>query len=95
MAALYTEGRDALMNDTQILTLAISIAVPLSLLIYGNSRITEAKETLRAELKAFRAELEARISLLESKMDHNFERIDQKLDTILKILADHEAKLPK
>ena len=29
------------MNDTQILTLALSIAVPLGLLIYSNSRIAD------------------------------------------------------
>lgn len=38
------------MTDVQLLTLALAIIVPLSLLIYSNSRITEAKETLRAEM---------------------------------------------
>jgi hypothetical protein len=38
------------MNDSQALTLAIAIIFPLSMLIYSNSRITEAKETLRAEM---------------------------------------------
>jgi hypothetical protein len=33
-----------------MLTLAIAIVFPLSMLIYSNSRITEAKETLRAEI---------------------------------------------
>jgi predicted nucleic acid-binding Zn-ribbon protein len=38
------------MTDVQVLTLALAVIVPLSLLIYSNSRITEAKETLRAEM---------------------------------------------
>jgi uncharacterized protein YoxC len=38
------------MTDVQLLTLALAIIVPLSLLIYSNSRVTEAKETLRAEM---------------------------------------------
>ncbi len=38
------------MTDQQLLTLCISIAVPLALLIYSNSRVTDAKETLRAEM---------------------------------------------
>jgi hypothetical protein len=37
-------------TDTQLLTLALAITLPLSLLMYSNSRITEAKETLRAEM---------------------------------------------
>jgi hypothetical protein len=38
------------MNDTQILTLAVAVVLPLSMVIYSNSRITEVKETLRAEM---------------------------------------------
>jgi hypothetical protein len=45
------------MTDTQLLTLALALIVPLSLLIYSNSRISEAKETLRAEMKAMTAEI--------------------------------------
>ena len=40
------------------MTLAIAIIVPLSLLIYSNSRITDAKETLRAEMKTMRTEMD-------------------------------------
>jgi hypothetical protein len=38
------------MTDPQMMTLALAIIIPLSLLLYSNSRITEAKETLRAEM---------------------------------------------
>jgi hypothetical protein len=37
-------------TDSQLLTLAIALIVPLSLLLYSNSRITDTKETLRAEI---------------------------------------------
>jgi hypothetical protein len=37
-------------NDIQLLTLAMAVIVPLSLLIHSNSRIADAKETLRAEM---------------------------------------------
>jgi hypothetical protein len=39
-------------NDAQMMTLALAVIIPLSMLIYSNSRITEAKETLRAEVVA-------------------------------------------
>src|ERR1019366_1911721 len=56
------------MTDIQLLTLALAVSVPLSLLIYSNSRIgdlrtdmhasiNETKETLRAEMRAQFAEL--------------------------------------
>jgi hypothetical protein len=42
------------MTDTQLLTLALSITLPIVLaitaLIHSNSRVTDAKETLRAEM---------------------------------------------
>jgi len=37
-------------NDQQVLTVAIAIVFPLSMPIYSNSHMSEAKETLRAEM---------------------------------------------
>lgn len=49
------------MTDQQLLTLALSLASPISLsasaVIYSNSRITDAKETLLAEIATIRAEM--------------------------------------
>jgi hypothetical protein len=47
------------MTDTQMFTLAMAVIIPISMLIYSNSRITEAKETLRAEMKTMNAEIAA------------------------------------
>jgi hypothetical protein len=38
------------MSGIQILTIALAIIVPLSLLISANSRATDVKEVLRAEM---------------------------------------------
>jgi hypothetical protein len=54
------------MTDTQILTVAIAVVVPLSSLIYSNSRITEAKETLLAEMKTIHTEIMARLDAIET-----------------------------
>ena len=40
------------MSDIQILTLCLSIVIPLSMLIYSNTKINDAKEVLRAEMQA-------------------------------------------
>jgi hypothetical protein len=45
------------MTDAQMMTLALAVVIPLSMLIYSNRRITEFKETLRADLAAFRMEM--------------------------------------
>lgn len=76
------------------------------MLIYSNTRITELKETLRAEMGqmearidtrfvAFEARVDARFNALEAKMDARFSSIDRKLDEIIRILGDHETRITK
>ena len=57
------------MTDAQLLTLAIAIIVPLSLLLYSNSRITDTKETLRAEIGETKQTLRAEIAELTDRVD--------------------------
>lgn len=45
------------MTNAQILTIVIAIGFPVLMLIYSNSRTTEAKEILRVEMQAMRAEM--------------------------------------
>ena len=63
------------MTDAQMMTLALAIIIPLSLLLYSNSRITEAKETLRAEIRAETAELKGEIRGIMA----GIERLEAKL----------------
>ena len=83
------------MTDPQMMTLALAIVIPLSMLIYSNSRITEAKETLRAEIGQLRAEFRADFKQLELAMESRFNSIDRKLDEILRIVGDHETRLTR
>ena len=79
------------MNDQQLMTLCIAVILPLSMLIYSNSRITEAKETLRAEMATMRAELGAEISGLRAEMRLDFERLNNKIDHLADLMATHLA----
>jgi hypothetical protein len=56
------------MNAAQILTIAIAAGFPVSMLIYSNSRPTEAKGTLRAEMQAMRAEMKAGFEQLSAQL---------------------------
>ncbi len=56
------------MTDQQLMTLALAVVIPLSMLIYSNSRITEAKETLKAEMAAGFARISSDIKSLEAKL---------------------------
>ena len=67
------------MTDAQILTLALAVIIPLSMLIYSNSRITEAKETLRAEIRAETVALKAEMAILRSDIMGGFARLEEKL----------------
>jgi hypothetical protein len=53
------------MTDLQMFTIAVAIIFPVGMLLYSNSRISEAKETLRAELRASHAE-----RLMEFRSQH-------------------------
>src|ERR1700683_2289375 len=84
------------MNDAQLLTLAIAIILPLSMLIYSNSRITEAKDTLRAEIGESKQTLRAEMGTLRSAMELGFERLTNKIDhlagevaTLKELLSSH------
>ena len=68
------------MSDIQVLTVAIAVIVPISLLLYSNTRVNDAKETLRAEIalakETLRAEMArgfehvlAAIKALETKLE--------------------------
>jgi len=74
------------MTDPQMMTLALAIVIPLSMLIYSNSRITEAKETLRAEIGMLKSDLTL-------TMETRFNSIDRKLDEILRIVGDHATRI--
>lgn len=60
------------MTDAQMLTIAIAIIVPLSMLIYSNSKITEAKETLRAEIGESKQTLRLEIQEMRAEMKTGF-----------------------
>lgn len=68
------------MTDQQLLTLALAIIVPLSMLIYSNSRITEAKETLRAEMQTLRTETNAGFERMTSLLESKFKALETKLE---------------
>lgn len=56
------------MTDAQMMTLALAVIVPLSMLIYSNSRINEAKETLRAEINAGFARMSSQLDSLKADL---------------------------
>jgi hypothetical protein len=56
------------MTDEQVLTAAIAIVVPISALIYSNSRINEAKETLRAEMQIMKSEILTEFQSLKAEV---------------------------
>ncbi len=90
------------MSDIQIMTLAVSVLIPLSLLLLGNTRIGEAKETLRAEIQTLRADMRADFTRLEAKMDAQLSKMDAQLskmdaqhDTVIRLLADIDARVTR
>jgi hypothetical protein len=83
------------MTAPQMMTLALAIVIPPSMLIYSNSRITEAKETLRAEIGQLRSDLTLTVETRFNAMETRFNVIDRKLDEILRMLGDHETRIAR
>jgi hypothetical protein len=82
------------MTDEQVMTLSVAIILPLTALIYSNSRISdtrtalegkmsEMKETLRAEMKALRADV-------DSQMKTGFAQISAEIKDLKTTLKVHE-----
>ena len=69
------------MTDQQLLTLALSVIIPVSLLIYSNSRISDVNK---------------RIDGLEKKFDDFQKHLDEKIDNAFShmelLLKLHEAE---
>jgi flagellar motor switch protein FliM len=83
------------MTDVQIMTIALAVIIPLSMLIYSNSRITEAKETLRAEIGQFRAEIRTDLGKLEAEIRTDLSKLEAKLDTIISMLGHLDTRVTR
>lgn len=69
------------MTDIQVLTIAISIVIPISLLLYSNSRVSDIKNEIK--------EAEKRLS---EKIDNAFEH----MELLLKLhVAEHHKEREK
>jgi len=83
------------MTDAQLITLCVAIIMPLSLLLYSNSKITDAKETLRAEMKTLGADMRSDSVQLRSDLTLALLRIENKIDHIAEMVASHGERLDK
>jgi hypothetical protein len=73
------------MTDTQLLTLALSVIIPISVMIYSNSRISDVKKNLE-DLKG---ELKNQMDALKKHLD---ERLDNGFEHMTLLLKLHEAE---
>jgi hypothetical protein len=78
------------MTDAQLLTLAIAIILPLSMLLYSNSRITDTKETLRAEIGESKHALRTEMEKLRAETAAGFARIENAIVRLETKLVIHE-----
>jgi hypothetical protein len=76
-------------TDVQILTLALTLLGIFAASWFNNSRINDVKDVFRAELKA----LETGMGLQFERSNTRFERMDNKIDTLLKMVADIDTRV--
>lgn len=76
-------------TDAQILTLALAVIIPLSLLIYSNRGITDAKETLRAELGETKQTLRAEMTLGFERLSNKIDHLAEEVATLKELMSAH------
>ncbi|MGA2715731.1 MAG: hypothetical protein ABSG41_21735 [Bryobacteraceae bacterium] len=81
------------MTDTQLLTLALAVILPLSLLIYSNSRLSDAKETLRAEMATGFAGVRAEFIQVRADFNEALSKSASTNSCTKPILLDRSARL--
>lgn len=57
----------------------MAVLLPLSMLIYSNTRITDAKDILRSEMRTLETRMDARFDRLEAKIDSHIEHMEMRI----------------
>ena len=78
------------MTDAQIFTIVLPIVLALTALIYSNSRITDAKETLRAELGEVKQTLRAELADTRQILRLDIERVLSEIRQLRAGIQKHE-----
>lgn len=81
------------MTDAQIIAIAITVLAVLGGTLVNNSRLTDVKEVLRAELHKETVQLRLEFTERFLAMERRFDSVDRKLDELLRLVADHETRL--
>lgn len=69
------------MTEMQLFTVCLSIMIPLSMLLYSNSRISDAKETLRSESNLGFERVSRQIDQLRADMNSKLADMNSKFDS--------------
>jgi hypothetical protein len=84
---MVAEATKAKTTDVQLMALALAVIIPLSMLIYSNSRITDTKETLRAEMQTLRTEMQKGFGEIFATLDRIAAQI-KNLETTIEMKLD-------
>jgi hypothetical protein len=97
------------MNDIQVLTICITLLGIFAASWFNNSRmgdlsarigdtnakIAEQKADLGARISDTKEVLRAEMKAMEARIDLQFQRTNNKIDELLKIIADHDQRIAK
>lgn len=79
------------MTDLQLMTLCMSIALPIAMLIYSNSRVSDVKGLLDGRISDLKSAVDGRVSemkeTLRAEMALGFGRLENKVDHLAEEVA--------
>lgn len=81
------------MTDVQILTLALTLLGIFAASWFNNSRIGDVSNKIDIRVNGMRDVLRAEMKAMQAETNLQFERMNNKIDSILKMLADIDARV--
>ena len=81
------------MTDVQILTLALTLLGIFAASWFNNSRITDVSNKIDFRVNDLGNVLRAEMKTMETNMGLRLERMDNKIDALLKLVADIDTRV--
>ena len=73
------------LTDAQVMTLALSIVIPLSMLIHSNHRITDTRDSLGKRIDDLKGSLEGQIASVKESLEDQIDSLQNEMQSEFKL----------
>ena len=76
------------LTDAQVMTLALSVVIPLSMLIHSNHRITDTRDSLGKRIDDLKGSLEKDMASLQGSVEKEIASLRNEMQAELKLFRE-------